>query len=170
MNHLATPRVLAALAGFALMTLSAPTILAAGADSATGTLSVEGPDKTLSAALTHAYVVVGPDTFEPEKITRRIVFTPQDERATIMACKDVSCATLSGSDGLTVSLREGSTPAWWAHVYPIQYSGSTGADALKTTVDTADRLAGTFTLDNPGAKATIEFDATLVKTFAGAKH
>jgi len=138
---------------------------ATAADSARGTLTVETESKPASVELAHAYLVSGPDTFDAKKITRRIVFTKSDERAAIAACSDVSCATLSSSDGMTIDLGEQSMASWWAHVHPMQYSGMSPS-ALKLSADSAERVAGTFQLDSGGAKASIVFDAPLVKAFA----
>jgi len=151
----------------AALSLLGPTtaLPAASGDSAKGTLTVETESKPASVELAHAYLISGPDTFEAKKITRRIVFTKSDERATIEACSDVSCATLSASDGMTIDLGEESMASWWAHVQPMQYSGMSPT-ALKLSADGAERVAGTFNLAGGGVKASIVFDAPLVKAFS----
>jgi len=147
------------------LALATASVLAAGSDSAKGTLTVETEKAPASIELAHAYLVSGPDTFDPKKITRRIVFTKSDERATIEACSDVSCATLSSSDGMTVELGDGSEANWWAHVHPTQYSGMSEPDDLKLSADTAERVTGTFKIGTSGVKTSVVFDAPLVKTF-----
>ena len=148
-----------------IIALATASALAAGGDSAKGTLTVETEKGTASVELTHAYLVSGPDTFDPKKTTRRVVFTKTDERATIEACSDVSCATLSSSDGMTVELGDDSAANWWAHVHPVQYSGMSEPGDLKLSADTAERVAGTFKIGTSGVKTSVVFDAPMVKTF-----
>ena len=155
--------IVAALA--MLISLSAAPALAAGGDLAKGTLTVETESKPASVELVHAYLVSGPDTFDPKKATRRIVFTKTDERAAIEACSDVSCATLSSSDGMTVELGDEPAASWWAHVHPMQYSGMSQKSDLTLSVNTAERVAGTLKISTSGVKTTVEFDASLAKTF-----
>jgi len=148
-----------------ILVLASAPVLAAGSDSAKGTLTVEKEKGTASVELAHAYLVSGPDTFDPKKVTRRIVFTKTDEREAIEACNDVSCATLSSSDGMTVELGDDSAANWWAHVHPMQYSGMSQNGDLKLSADTTERVAGSFKIYTSGVKTTVEFDAPLVKTF-----
>jgi hypothetical protein len=156
-----SPLAIAAAALFALAA-AAP---AAASDNANGTLTVETEARPARVEVAHAYLVSGPDSFDPKKMTRRIVFTRADERAAIEACDDVGCATLSLGDGMTFDVGEAGMASWWGHVRPMQYSGMSGS-ALKLSADTAERMAGTFTVDTTGVKASIVFDATLVKAFA----
>ena len=149
-----------------ILVLASAPVLAAGSDSAKGTLTVEKEKGTASVELMHAYLVSGPDTFDPKKTTRRIVFTKTDERATIEACSDVSCATLSSSDGMTIELGNGSEANWWAHVHPMQYSGMSEPGELKLSADTAERVAGTFKINTSGVKTSVVFDAPMVKAFS----
>jgi hypothetical protein len=151
-----------------LIALAAPSF-AAGADSAHGTLVVQAEDKPLSVELKHAYVVIGPDTFEANKTTRRLVFAADDLRATIEACKDVGCATMISNDGLVLDLDDATSPRYWAHVQPMQYSGSVDSGGFTLRTDKPERLAGTLKIENSGVTAKIEFDAPLVKTFAPTK-
>jgi hypothetical protein len=149
-----------------LAALCAPALSAAGADRAHGTLTVQAEDKPLSVQLKHAYYVSGPDTFEADKTTRRLVFTVDDPGATLAACIDIRCATAPSGDGLVVELDDAASPHYWAHVVPMQYSGSVDGSGLVLRTDSADRLAGTLTIDNTGVKTRIEFDASLLGTFA----
>jgi len=160
MDHLAVPCLIIA----ALSAPAAPLERAAG-DRAQGTLVVQAEDKALRVDLKHAYVVVGPDTFEENKTTRRLVFAADDLRTTIAACKDVRCATTISSDGLVLDLDDAGSSSYWAHVQPMQYSGSLDAGGLVLHIDKPDRLTGTLKIDNSGVTATIEFDAPLVKSF-----
>ena len=163
MTRRSHPALFDALA--ATLILATASALAAGGDSAKGTLTVETESKPASVELAHAYLVSGPDTFDPKKTTRRIVFTKTDERATIEACNDVSCATLSSSDGMTVELGDDSAANWWAHVHPVQYSGMSEPGDLKLSADTAQRVAGTFKIGTSGVKTSVVFDAPMVKVF-----
>ena len=131
-----------------------------------GSLSVEGPDKSLSVTLTHAYYITGIDRFDETKTVRSIVFTTDDQRAAIDECEDLSCAMLSSSDGLKIDLDESGMINWWAHISPVQYSSMASGDALVLRVDKPDRLAGTFKLGSSSTTTAIEFDASLVKDFS----
>jgi len=151
----------AALGLFALSTALA----AAAGDSAKGKLTVETESKPASVELAHAYLVTGPESYGSTKIVRRIVFTVADERSTIEACTDASCAKLSTRDGMTLDLGEGSTVDWWVHVHSTQYSGTLPASAFKLSTDTPERVAGTFDLGSQGAMGVIVFDAPFVRAF-----
>jgi hypothetical protein len=160
-----TLRIAAALAALVAPAFAA----AAGSDHAKGTLTVQAEAKPLQMELKHAYYVSGPDTFEAGKMTRRVVFAGDDLAATIRACADVGCATAPPGDGLMLELDDAAPSRYWAHVRPMQYSGSVDSGGLVLKTDTADRLAGTLTIADAGVKTTIEFDATLLKTFAPPK-
>ncbi|MGA9422204.1 MAG: hypothetical protein WBW61_07560 [Rhodanobacteraceae bacterium] len=149
-----------------LFPMSATIALAGESTMAKGNLSVEGPDDPLSVTLTHAYYVTGPDRFDETKTVRSIVFTKDDQRAAIGACADMRCAMLSATDGLQIDFAEPGMVNWWAHVSPIQYSSTASGDALKLSVDSPGRVAGTFKLGGSGATTAIEFDASLVRDFA----
>jgi hypothetical protein len=149
-----------------VLPLYTTTARAAESSTASGTLSVEGPDDPLSIKLTHAYYVTGPDRFDETKTVRSIVFTADDQRAAIDACADMRCAMLSSSDGLQIEIGDSGVVNWWAHVSPIQYSSTAGAEALELRVDSANRVAGTFKLGGSGATAAVEFDASLARDFA----
>ena len=145
--------------------------LAADAGSAKGTLTLPGESKPASIALTHAYFFVAPDTFDEKKTSRTIVFTTADERATLEACENTSCAILSSKDGMTVEIADASQANWWAHIAPIQVSGTAVGQALTLSVDKPDRLSGTFKIGDAGSSVStaITFDAPLVKTFTKSR-
>jgi hypothetical protein len=146
--------------------LIAPGAIAAASSTATGSLSVEGPDAPLELSLKHAYYISGPDRFDETKTVRSIVFTADDQRAAINACRDMRCAMLSSSDGLQIEIGDSGAINWWAHVAPIQYSSTAGGDALTLSVDGAERVAGTFKLDGSGVTTTVKFDTSLVRDFS----
>ena len=149
-----------------LAALASPLLSAAGRNHAQGGLTVQGEDKPLQMDLKHAYYVSGPDTFEAGKTTRRLVFAADDLAAAIVTCTDVRCATTLSNDGLVLELDDAASPRYWAHVQPMQYSGSVDRGGLVLRTDAADRLAGSLTITDSGVKTTIEFDAELIKTFA----
>jgi hypothetical protein len=160
-------RVSAAFA-VAATTFASPSF-AEGRDSAEGTLVVPTEDKPLSVDLKYAYVVVGPDTFDAEKTTRRLVFAAEDLRARIEACKGIRCAVTMSSDGLVLDLDEAGSSSYWAHVQPMQYAGSVDSGGLVLRTDKPGRLAGTLKIDNARVTTTTAFDATLVKAFGPEK-
>ncbi|WP_371280945.1 hypothetical protein [Dokdonella sp.] len=149
-----------------VMAVTAPVVMASESSMATGKLSVEGPDATLVISLNHAYYVSGPNRFDETKTVRSIVFTADDQRAAINACPDMRCAMLSSSDGLQIEIGDDGAVNWWAHVAPIQYSSTASGDALKLSVDSAGRVAGSFKLGGSGATAAVEFDASLIRDFS----
>ena len=162
-------RILAAAAVAAALLAPAAPVFADASGSAKGTLTVQGDDKPSSVELKHAYLVNGPSTFDQTQMARHIVFTAKDERSTIVACKDIRCATLLSADGITVELPPDSAPGWWAHVGTVQFSSTGDSDALKLSTESAERLAGTFTIDRTMVTTAITFDAALAKTFAIAE-
>ena len=162
-------RSFASLAVAAALLAPAASVHAAASDSAKGKLTVQGEDQPLSVELTRAYLVKGPATFDQTQMARHIVFTATDERSTIAACKDIRCATLLSADGITVELPPDSAPGWWAHVGTVQFSSTGDSDALKLSTESAERLAGTFTIDRTMVTTAITFDAALAKTFAIAE-
>jgi len=154
----------------ALIGLGVPSFAAQTAsDSAQGTLVVQAQDKPLSVDLKHAYFLIGPDAFEANKTTRRVVFAADDLRATIKACKEVRCATTISNDGLVLELDDAGSASYWAHVQPMQYTSSVDAGGLVLHIDKPDRLAGTLKIDDSGVTARITFDAALLSTFGPDK-
>lgn len=166
MIRAAFPRFASALlAGFAAPSFGAEAVH----DSAQGALVVQAEDKPLRIDLAHAYLVIGPDTYEAHKTTRRLVFAAADLRASIEACTEIRCATTISSDGLVLELGDAGSHGYWAHVQPMQYAGSVDGGGLVLRTDTPDRLAGTLKIDESGVTATIMFDAPLVKSFGSAE-
>jgi hypothetical protein len=147
------------------MTTPVPVALADESSMARGNLSIELPKRHLSLTLAHAYFISGNVLFDATRTFRSIVFTADERRATIDACTNLSCAMMSSSDCLTIDIDESGMINWRVHIFPMQVSGSANGNALKLTAESADRLAGTFSLDGPHVKTTIEFDAALVRYF-----
>jgi len=154
----------------ALIGLGVPSFAAqAASDSAQGALVVQAQEKPLSVDLKYAYFLIGPDLFEANKTTRRVVFSADDLRATIEACTEVRCATLISNDGLVLELDDAGSASYWAHVQSTQYTSSVDAAGLVLRIDKPDRLAGTLKIDDSGVTARITFDATRVRTFGPAE-
>ncbi|MGA8278216.1 MAG: hypothetical protein WB784_08485 [Rhodanobacteraceae bacterium] len=163
------PRLLPVFAAAAMLLAVPPPIRAADANSANGTLTIQSAHKPFKIDLMHAYYIIGPDPYEAGKTIRSIVFTAADQRAAIEACKDTRCVGSLTFDFLRLDL--GDDPrlvSWAARIDPASFSGGVAGSALKLGTDSADRLAGTLTMDAAGTKTagTIKFDASLVKTFA----
>jgi hypothetical protein len=157
------PLLLAAVA----VSMTAVTLPATAADSAKGTLDYKGR----SAALRYAWVVRGPDPADGKPI-RRIVFSATDLGAKIAACKDMSCTDGSVNEGMTVDLIAGPRFGYWValNTQLVQYSGTEPVGSLQATADEPKRLAGKIKFDKSGAggaKVDVEFDAPVVREFAG---
>jgi hypothetical protein len=147
--------------------LSAGTLPAAAADPAKGTLDYKGR----SATLKYAWLVKGPDPADGKPI-RRVVFSATDIGAKVAACKDMSCTDGSVNEGMTVDLIAGPRFGYWVALNSqlVQYSGTEPNGSLQITADDGKRLAGKIKFDKSGAggaKVDVEFDAPLVKEFAG---
>jgi hypothetical protein len=82
------------------------------------------------------------------------------------------CASGNVTEGMTVDFDVSPRLNYWVvgNGQKIQYSGTARpAETLNTTTDTAQRLAGTLTIDDSamgGAKVNVKFDATIAKQFS----
>ena len=100
------------------------------------------------------------------------MFAPADIGAKLQSCATISCVSGNLMDGMTVDFDAGPRLNYWvvANGQKIQYSGTAKPDAaVKLTADTAERLAGTLTIDYSkagGAKVDVTFDAKTLKQFA----
>ena len=156
------------------MALAAAAMLlsgAAAAEPASGTINYQSKAGPIVINVAHVFLVKGPDAVSGKTI-RQLVFAPADIGAKLNACATLSCVSGNLSDGMTVDFDAGPRLNYWvvANGQKVQYSGTAKPDeSLKLTVDTADNLAGTLTLDDSkagGAKVTIKFDAKTVKQFS----
>jgi hypothetical protein len=144
------------------------------AERAKGTLTYKGPKKTFTVALTHAYLVKGPDTFEKEKTIRRLVFSTSDFSGEIKGADALSGFDGKLMEGMIVGLDDGPRLTYWIVLNGqlVQNSGIVEPAVLKLTADTPDRIAGKLRFDDSssgGPKVDIEFDAPLLKSFTKAR-
>jgi hypothetical protein len=144
---------------------------AAAADPASGTINYQSRAGALAVKVANVYLVKGPDSMSG-KTMRQLIFTSADIGAKLQACATMMCASGNVVEGMTVDFDTGPRLNYWVvgNGQKIQYSGSARPDeAAKLTADTAQRLAGTLTIDDGaagGAKVNVTFDATLVKQFS----
>jgi hypothetical protein len=143
---------------------------AASADPASGTINYQSKAGPIAVNVANVYLVKGPDAMSGKTI-RQLVFTSADIGAKIQACATLSCASGNVTEGMTVDFDAGPRLNYWVvgNGQKVQYSGTARPDeTLKLTADTAQRLAGTLTIDDAaagGAKVNVKFDATVVKQF-----
>lgn len=145
----------------------------AHADPATGKIFYQSKSGPIVVEVKNVYLVKGPDEVSG-KIIRRLVFSSADLSAKIEACAEMSCSDGSLTEGLTVDFDAGPRMNYWfvGNGQRVQYSGTAKHEAAQLAVDTAQRLAGKLSLDDSsagGVKASIGFDAALLKEFAKAR-
>ena len=143
---------------------------AASADSVSGTVSYQSKVGPITLNVKNVYMVKGPDAMAGKSI-RRLIFTSADLGAKIKACANMSCSDNDLREGLEVNLDSGPRLTYWfvGNDQRVQYSGTAEPVTLKLTADTPQRLAGKLTIDDSaagGPKASIDFDATMLKEFA----
>ena len=161
MNTLITRTVSTALA-VATFTFFAPLVFAVDGGMAKGELSITFDGAPDHIAITNAYLVSGPDSLEPTKMTRRLIFSAADVGPAITACADANCALYSSKERVWVALDDATTMSWHAQINDKQASGMTSRSGLVLATDEPNHLAGTLKLDMMGVKANIEFDAHLM--------
>jgi hypothetical protein len=153
--------------------VAALTLVIAGnvhAESASGAINYASKAGRVAVVVKHAYLVKGPDAATGKRI-RRIVLSAADAAAKMDACDNMMCSDGGIGEGMTVDLDAGPRLNYWivANGQRIQYSGTAVPTSLAFSVDTAQRVAGTLTIDDRaagGPQIRIEFDATLVKEFS----
>jgi hypothetical protein len=144
---------------------------AADADPASGTINYQSKAGAVVVNVANVYLVKGPDAVSG-KTMRQLIFTSADVGAKLQACASMMCASGNVTEGMTVDFDVGPRLNYWVvgNGQKIQYSGTAKPDeTLKVTADTAQRLAGTLTIDDGavgGAKVNVKFDATVVKQFS----
>ncbi len=160
-------RLFPLFAATAMLLMVPPPIQGADVNTASGTLTIQSAHKPFKIHLTHAYYIIRPDTYNIDKTIRSLVFTAADHRAAIEACEDTRCVELLTIDFLRLDLDDDPRlVSWAARIEPASFSGGVAGSALKLGTDSANRLAGTLTMDAADTKTagTIQFDASLVKT------
>ncbi len=141
---------------------------AAGAEPAKGTLT--GTGKIPAAVnVRHAYLIKGPNAFG-DKAVRLLILSEVDQGAHIKSCVTMSCATEKLESGMTVEFDSGPRLLYWfvANGQRVQASGTADPDTVSLTVNTPQRLTGTWTHDasgQGGPKIAVEFDAPMLKEF-----
>jgi hypothetical protein len=159
--------LLAVFLGICGLVLS-PSQASAAGGTAKGTIKLK--DQTIN--LKYAYLVKGPDSFDPSKTVSTIIVTPNDISQKISECQNLSCAG-GISEGMTIGKEDfGSTTrvVYWVVTKDgmMQYSGNANVSALVLSTDKPDRMAGKLNVDDSaadGAKIDVEFDAPLAKEF-----
>ena len=150
-------------------TLLAPIASVKAAEKAKGSVTYKGPKKTFTIALTHAYLVKGPDTFDEKKTVRRIVFTTTDFSAAIKGADKLDGFDGKLMEGIIIGL-DGPRLTYWLVLNDqlVQSSGVVEPSSLKAKANSADRVAGKLVFDDSksdGPKIDVEFDAPLLKSF-----
>jgi len=146
--------------------LASMLVVPAHAEPAKGTVAVG----TRTAAIQHAWLVVGPDAVDPKKTIRRVVFSATDIGAKIKACAKMGCTDGSVDEGMTIDLDNGPRINYWVALngQRVQHSGTLEPKALAATANDAKRVAGKLAFDQSGsggAKVDVQFDAPLAKAF-----
>lgn len=170
--------ILSGRLAFAALALSAAAALypaAANADPASGTIDYRSKAGAVVVNVANAYLVTGPDAVS-RKTIRELIFTSADVgaklQAKLQACASMSCASGIVTEGMTVDFDAGPRLNYWVvgNGQKIQYSGTAKPETtVKLTADTAQRLAGTLTIDDSaagGAKVNVKFDAAVFKQFS----
>jgi len=160
------PAIAAALAPIAVLLSGA-----AAAEPASGTINYQSKAGPVVIIVANVYLVKGPDAVTGKSI-RELVFAPADIGAKLNACATISCVSGNLTEGMTVDLDSGPRLNYWVvgNGQKVQYSGTAKPEeTLKLTTDTADRVAGTLTIDDSaagGAKVNVKFDAATLKQFS----
>src|SRR6266567_1818948 len=142
----------------------------AHADTASGTISYQSKVGPILVNVKNVYFVKGPDAVSGKTI-RHLIFSSADLSAKIKGCVKISCTDSDLNEGMTVDLDAGPRLNYWVvgSGQRVQYSGTAKPETLKLATDTPQRIAGKLTIDDSGAggaKASVDFDATLLKEFA----
>jgi hypothetical protein len=145
-----------------------PSPAATAGGTAKGTIKL----KNQTIEFNYAYLIKGPDAFDPEKTLSTIIVTPNDIIQKISECQSTLCAG-GISEGMTLGKEDfGSTTrvVYWVVTKDgmMQYSGNANVSALVLITDKPDRMTGKLNVDDSsanGPKIDLEFDAPLVKEF-----
>lgn len=139
-------------------------------DSASGTITL----KTDKCVVKHGWLVRGPDEMDPSKSVLRIYLSDVDIGAKIKACKTLSCADHSLTNGAMVDFGDARHLAYAVRLNGerLQYSGGTNGEAFTLSTDKPSHLIGKLHIDDTaadGAKIDATFDLTLMNTFASIR-
>lgn len=163
------------------LTIAAPTLAlaavaalypaVAAADQASGTINYQSKAGAVVVNVANVYLVKGPDAASGKTI-RQLIFTSTDLGPKLQTCASMMCVSGAVTEGMTVDFDAGPRLNYWVvgNGQKVQYSGSARPDeSVKLSADTAQRLAGTLTIDDGaagGANVDVKFDATVVKQFS----
>lgn len=138
-----------------------------------GKLFYKAGKKAFDIDLKYAHFITGPDTFDPKKKIRRLIFTanPLDEK--IKSCKVFNCVD-QYIEGIQVDLDAAPRLLYWVSVNGqlVQYSGTSVNETLSLSKDSQERLAGTLKFDDSaagGPVVEVTFDAAMMKNFDQAR-
>lgn len=153
----------------ALLCACIPTI-ASAADKASGSVGF----KTYSSAVKYAWLVRGPDEMDESRSVLRIYLSSADVGNAIKACKTLSCADRTLTDGAMVDYSDARHLGYAVRLNGerVQYSGGTDGDAFALSTHTPDHLAGKLHIDDSasgGAKIDADFDLTVANTFKSVR-
>lgn len=138
-----------------------------------GKLLYKTSKKSFDINLNFAHFIVGPDTFDPNKKIRRLIFTEKSLNDKIKSCDAMNCVD-PAIEGLQVDLDAAHRILYWVNLNGqlVQYSGTAVYEKLSLTTDTKEQIAGTFKFDDSaagGPTVDVTFDAKLLKIFAKAR-
>jgi hypothetical protein len=158
--------ILQAVVIFVMISFTAPD------DNSKGKLSYKASKKEYNVDLKNAYFIIGPDSFDPAKKIRRLIFTGTSLESRIKSCEVMNCVD-QYIEGIQVDLDAAPRILYWVNLngQKVQYSGTAVLEAISFTTETKNRLAGTLKIDGAlggGPVVSVTFDAPLTKTFS--KH
>jgi len=137
------------------------------AGEAKGTITYKSKAGAIVVTIKNAYLVKGPDVVTGKTI-RRVVLSVADIAPRLGACGTMLCSDGDIGEGMTLDLDAGPRLNYWfvGSNQHVQYSGTADPATLVLTADTAQHVAGKWTLDARaagGPKVDVEFDVTLIK-------
>ncbi|NIJ52110.1 hypothetical protein [Dyadobacter arcticus] len=139
-------------------------------DNSKGKLLYNTSKKSFDLNLNFVHFIVGPDSFDPNKKIRRLIFTEKSLDAKIKSCDVMNC-TDPEIEGIQVDLDAAHRILYWVNLNGqlVQYSGTAPYEELTLTTDSKEQLAGTLKFDHSvagGPMVDVTFNAKILKTFA----
>ncbi len=134
--------------------------------SVTGKLVLKGK----SLALTHAWLVRGPDTFDRSKAAAYVVLASKDISEAILACGDIHCVVWDVvQEGAVLEPSGDGHESFWLRVVSseLEKEQQLSGRRFTPTIDRHDRLSGRLEFSYPttGDEADLQIDAPLAKEF-----
>jgi hypothetical protein len=122
--------------------------------------------------LRHAWIIRGPNHFEPTRIDTYIVMSADDISSELSKCPDVQCAIFTTLKNGLIMTDEGSGGFWVRAVHPeLPKEQQLSGRGWTATVNGPDRIAGRLVWEPQGNDPVVlnlEIDATLLKAFPAA--